>query len=224
MERQYVRSRAASLPAALAAMAALLCGCSGSGGTSQPAPSGTAVSPAPSAPNGSSAPHQPSAAPPAASPTLHTTGPAPAGRPPWCTTADLRVSVHALQPAAGNRYAALRLTDSTSHQCRTEGYPGLQLVDAAGRPLPTDAVRNTSVRPLPITLGPGGSAWSRLHWTDVAGSGDSPAGSCEPPPAAIRVTPPDRTTASAALWQLGPVCLRGRITERPLTAGSGPAF
>lgn len=139
-------------------------------------------------------------------------------RPPWCTTGSLSVSLRAGQPAAGNRYSTLVLTNDSDGACRTKGYPGLQLTDGNGGKLPTETVRDDSVPSRALTLGAGESATARLHWTVVPGEGDPADGKC-PQPAKLRVIPPDQRTATDAAWKLGAVCGAGEIDIRPLSAG-----
>ncbi|NLU69943.1 DUF4232 domain-containing protein [Streptomyces sp. HNM0574] len=139
---------------------------------------------------------------------------------PWCATDDLAPSLRPLESAAGNRYSALVLTNTSDTACRTQGWPGLQLTDAAGEALPTDAVRDRSRTPEQLTLEPGGNAWSRLHWTVVPSEGD-PSDGC-PDPAGLKVTPPDARTPSATKWDQGTVCGTGEVDVLPLGTGSGP--
>jgi hypothetical protein len=137
----------------------------------------------------------------------------------WCTTDALSVSLRPGQPAAGNRYAALVLTNSSSAACRTQGWPGLQLTGEDGEKIPTEAVRDRSVPSRPLTLSPGGHASARLHWTVVPGEGDPADGRC-PDPATLRVIPPDQRTAKSAPWKMGEVCGAGEIDVRPLLPGA----
>ncbi|WP_314173614.1 DUF4232 domain-containing protein [Streptomyces winkii] len=141
-----------------------------------------------------------------------------ASRTRWCTTKALSVSLRPGQPAAGNRYADLVLTNSSSAACRTQGWPGLQLTGEDGEKIPTDAVRDHSTPSEPITLSPGGRASARLHWTVVPGKDDPADGKC-PGPAALRVIPPDQRTAKSAAWKMGEVCGAGQIDVRPLLPG-----
>lgn len=143
-------------------------------------------------------------------------------RPRWCTTDALSVSLRPGQPAAGNRYAGLVLTNSSSSACRTQGWPGLQLTGEDGEKIPTEVVRDHSTPSRPLTLAPGGHASARLHWTVVPGEGDPADGKC-PGPAAVRVIPPDQRTAKSAPWKLGEVCGGGEIDVRSLLPGAGPA-
>lgn len=145
----------------------------------------------------------------------------PQSRPRWCATEDLSVSLLPGRPAAGNRYAALVLTNSSSAACRTQGWPGLQLTDGDGGKIPTEVVREHSVPSRPLTLSPGGKASARLHWTVVPGEGDPPDGKC-PDPDAVRVIPPDQRTAKSAGWELGEVCGDGELDVRPLLPGGSP--
>lgn len=182
----------------------------------------------PEEPQGSAAPGSASAPQSAAQRTeapdaAATSGTSPhESRAPWCTTAALTPSLHPLESAAGSRYTALVLANTSGTACRTQGWPGLQLVDATGKPLPTDAVRDHSRSPRPLTLQPGESSWSRLHWSVVAGEEDPADGRC-PSPAQIRITPPDQHDPDSASWgELGTICGGGKIDVQPLSEGSGP--
>lgn len=143
-------------------------------------------------------------------------------RPPWCTTGSLSVSLRPGQPAAGSRYAALVLTNSSGTACRTQGWPGLQLIGADGERIPTEAVRDHSSPSRPLTLAPGRHASARLHWTVVPSEGDPADGKC-PDPRKLRVIPPDQRTAKSAKWDMGTVCGTGEIDVLPLRADSGAA-
>lgn len=235
------RHLARSVIAALAVGAALAtAGCSAGSGPPQEGGAGASadsaanagssdVSSPPEEPQGSAAPGSASAPQSAAQRTDAPNAGATSGtsarnsRIPWCTTAALAPSLHALESAAGSRYTALVLANTSATACRTQGWPGLQLTDAAGKPLPTDAVRDRSRTPRPLTLQPGESSWSRLHWSVVAGEEDPADGRC-PSPAEIRVTPPDQHDPDSAGWgDLGTICGGGRIDVQPLSEGSGPS-
>ncbi|MEV6105281.1 DUF4232 domain-containing protein [Streptomyces sp. NPDC051940] len=144
-------------------------------------------------------------------------------RPAWCATAALKGSLRLLNPAAGNRYTALVLTNVSDSPCRTQGYPGLQLVAADGRDLPTLVVRDRTVTPVQLTVRPGAAIWARLNWSQVPGTGDSTTGPCQRAAAVLEVIPPDQRTHTDVRWPFGEVCSSGRISVRPLAAGTGPA-
>jgi hypothetical protein len=59
-------------------------------------------------------------------------------------------------------------------------YVGLQLIGAAGTKLPTSVIRERRPGPRSITLRPGKSAWTRIHWTAAAGAGEPATAPCEP--------------------------------------------
>ncbi|SOD64049.1 Protein of unknown function [Streptomyces zhaozhouensis] len=139
----------------------------------------------------------------------------------WCATDALSATVTPLDSGAGNRHATLVLTNTSDTDCRTQGWPGLELAADDGS-LPTTTVRDTSREADQLTLAPGESAWSQLRWTVVPGEEDPADGSCGPEPTTLRVIPPDTREATEADWQWGEVCGDGRIEARALAAGEGP--
>jgi hypothetical protein len=155
------------------------------------------------------------------------TAPKPAATTPTgpdrCHTADLRAALHQLDSAAGQRYAALVLTNRSTRACRVYGYGGVQLLDAARRPVPTMQVRDPLAPPRLVLLRPGASAYSRLHWTVVLSTGDNQTGPCQPNPSYLLVTPPDETQPITVPWTSGSVCQRGRIDQTAYAPGTGPA-
>jgi Protein of unknown function (DUF4232) len=79
-----------------------------------------------------------------------------------CYVSDLAAGFHGSQAGLGNRGFLLTLTDASGASCRLDGYPGLELRDAAGRPLLTRTMRGpTYFGPDPgrklIVLSPGES-------------------------------------------------------------------
>ncbi|WP_129838165.1 DUF4232 domain-containing protein [Streptomyces sp. RFCAC02] len=140
----------------------------------------------------------------------------------WCTGDRVSAEVTVLDSGAGQRHGALVLTNSSDAACRTQGWPGLELTGADGSALPTTTVRDESQESEPLTLQPGESAWSQLHWTIVAGEDDPADGTCGPEPAGLSVIPPDAYDATVAEWDLGPVCGQGTIEALPLAPGTGP--
>ncbi|WP_326693101.1 DUF4232 domain-containing protein [Streptomyces sp. NBC_01795] len=141
---------------------------------------------------------------------------------PHCSPGTLSASLRQLEAAAGNRYAALVLTNTSDRPCRTQGWPGLQLTSEGGGRIPTETARDRAHEAQPITLKPDDRAWSRLHWTVVSSSGDAADGSC-PTPGALRIIPPDERHSLGTGWDLGTVCGKGRIQATALSTGEGPA-
>ena len=143
---------------------------------------------------------------------------------PRCHTADLSATLRPLNSAAGQRYAALSLANQSGHTCQVYGYVGMLLLDGSSTPLPTNVVRNANPGPEVVSLAPGQSAFTVLHWTVVAGPGESQTAQCEPQPAYVEITPPDETTQLIVDWNMQFVCLHGRIDLGALSPGTGPDF
>ena len=234
----YTRAALAALAATTALIAA---GCaphstdSSSGSSTQASSAGGTESPAPDAtspPSGTSSPASPTADRPAvkgAEGSGHADGTRspgagrkPGGGTPWCGTESMKVTLRSLEAGAGQRYAALVLTNTSDTSCRTRGWPGLQLTRDDGGTIPTTTARDRSPASVPITMRPGDRAWSRLHWTVVPGTGDPSDGTC-PEPGALRVIPPDERRALRTDWKLGTVCGGGEVRATALRPGSGPA-
>ncbi len=100
----------------------------------------------------------------------------------------------------------LVLTNRSARPCRLYGYGGLQLLDAAGRWLPTEQVRASEPAPRLITLAPGARAYSGLYW-----AASTEAAPCEQS-AFLLVTPPDETTSIRTAFAQN-VCYQGQIAQ-----------
>jgi Protein of unknown function (DUF4232) len=211
------RARIAGTVLAALTIASMTAGCadrSTNGGSAAPPASG----PATTAPGTTEPPPDTTTY----APTGTATRPAQAG-PGRCHTADLAAGLRGLDSAAGNRYAAIVLTNRSSRTCRIHGYGGIGLLDANRRPVPTRQVREPAPPPQLITLAPGASAYSRLHWGAVPATGDNQTGPCQPQARYLLVTPPDETRSITVSWPFDLVCQRGRIDQTAYAAGTGPA-
>ncbi|NHD18179.1 MULTISPECIES: DUF4232 domain-containing protein [unclassified Actinopolyspora] len=123
-----------------------------------------------------------------------------------CHTGSLDGSLKRGHPGAGQRYAELTVRNTGDSTCTLYGYPGLELLDESGSPLPTDVSRTADPGPSTLRLAPDETSSAQLHW-GVVPTGTDPAGSsCEPVPAGVRVTPPDETDSFRLDWNLGRVC------------------
>ena len=85
--------------------------------------------------------------------------------------------------------------------------------------MPTDLRRGRLAAPGTVTLAPGASARSLLHWTVVAATTMNPS-VCEPTAVTAVVTPPNQTTSFLRSWTFGVVCQHGRIDQNAYVAGS----
>lgn len=128
-----------------------------------------------------------------------------------CTAAVLAGVVESTEAGAGNRYGKLVVTNNGAGPCTLNGYSGLQLLDSAGNPVPTDLRRTSDPGPAPVRLAPGTAAAANLHWT-VVPTGDEPVDRpCQAEAVRAAAIPPDETEPMSLQWGLGPVCAGGKI-------------
>ncbi|MGV9357369.1 DUF4232 domain-containing protein [Streptomyces misionensis] len=203
---------------------AVLTGCTGrhtddaAGGgpsvTGSASPAGGSTAPGPAG-DGTSGPS------PTASPGTGTASPASAvpatGR--RCHTSELRASVGADHPGAGQSNFALVLTNASDRTCTVRGFPGVAFVDGAGEAVTPDPERATDEARQTVTLAPGAAAWSAMTYTNPALTGVTTV-----TPAALRITPPDETAWIAVRWTGGEVSDTGKASVprlSPLRAGDG---
>jgi hypothetical protein len=141
------------------------------------------------------------------------------GATPQCSTPDLAAQLKGGGAGAGQRYATMVLTNTSGRTCSVHGYGGMALLGAPRQGVPTDLRRNASPAPATVTLVPGGSARSLLHWA-VVPAVDENGTACEPTAVAAVVTPPNQTTAALRPWTFGPVCQHGQIFQNAYVPGS----
>src|SRR3954451_23083213 len=138
-----------------------------------------------------------------------------------CSTADLSAQLKAGSPGAGQRYATVVLTNTSTHSCTLRGYGGVGPLGAPGQGVPTDLRRIASPSPTTLTVSPGGSVRSALHWT-VIPAADEPGADCQPTAVTVVVSPPDQRKALLRTWEFGPVSQHGLIDQTAYVAGSAP--
>jgi hypothetical protein len=125
---------------------------------------------------------------------------------------------------AGNISYRLRLRNRSARTCFVSGLAQLRLLSRTGRPLPTRVTPFfrpglTAVR---VVLRPGRTAHADARFSpDIPGPGEPQTGGpCEPKAYTVRVTaPPGGGTLLAPLSPPTPVCVRGAMTLKALTAG-----
>lgn len=127
-----------------------------------------------------------------------------------CHTADLTGHVEGHGEGAGQRYAMLGLTNKTAIPCTIYGYPGLQLVDADGRPRQTTAHWDRATEPTRLVVRHRQTVWALLHWTVITAD-DEVASECGPATAGLLVIPPDETTQLRMAFAPGQLCQHGQI-------------
>ncbi|RJQ74995.1 DUF4232 domain-containing protein [Pseudonocardiaceae bacterium YIM PH 21723] len=129
-----------------------------------------------------------------------------------CHTNNVRAGFVAGDPGAGQRGGQLVLVNQGPATCTIHGFPGLQLQEAMGTPLPTTAVWDwPPVTPTTITLLPNQAAATNLHWSVVPGDGDDQTGPCQPTASHLAIIPPDESVQTRMVWAYGPVCSQGRL-------------
>jgi Protein of unknown function (DUF4232) len=209
-------SRRTRLVVSVAALVSALAGCG----------STTTTSGAPQAPPASSdstttpvsSTHTGSASTSSTSSTSTTTAATPTGGPGTCRAAELVLTYLGGQGATGHGDLGFALRNRGPRTCHTEGYPGIQFLDANGKPLPTHPTHNTDDffghSPLrALTVAPGHEVSFRL---DVSHGSGSP-GQC-PTAAALEVIPPgDTHTLSTSITNGAYEC--GRAIVSPLEPG-----
>jgi hypothetical protein len=179
-----------------AAAALLLTACGGGGdGVTIGAPGASAPAPGSSAPT--TAPATTAPTPGASATTPEQTTPST----DRCHTSEVSVAFGPEDAAAGNRMGTVVLRNTSSRTCTVFGYGGLQLLDAARKPLPNGLTRDPSPAPVLLRLSPGAKAYKDFRFGVVP----SGSGTC-PTPAYAQVTPPDETDNLLVRWPYGPVC------------------
>ncbi len=199
----------------LVVAAVLLAACSSSSPSSSSSSTTAATSTTTTVPSGSSSTTRPTG-----STTTTTTAP---GGPTQCATPKLAASIYGTNGAAGTIQVTVALTSSAAAPCTLGGYPGLQMLDATGRDLPTTVVRggSYSFTALPasvVTVAAGQAAYFNLGYSDVPTGTET---SC-PTSTTLEVTPPNSYTSTSVAAQLGP-CGNGTIAVSPVFSGTGSA-
>lgn len=149
-------------------------------------------------------------------PTTTAAGATPGAR---CLPGQLHATAGLGQGAAGHILATVVLHNSPATACTLDGYPGLQMLDAHGHPLPTVVARGAAmglpaVPPRLVTLPRGGSASFSLAYEDVPVGNEGPC----PTSARLEVTPPNDFGHLVISDALTP-CRGGTITVSPVVAG-----
>ncbi|MGF1426116.1 DUF4232 domain-containing protein [Kitasatospora sp. LaBMicrA B282] len=135
---------------------------------------------------------------PSAAPTSAGLPGTPAG-PGACTSAELSVAQTDPSVGAGQYYSTLVFTNTSSHTCTLDGYPGVSYVATAGQQSGNAATR-TGETYAPVTLAPHGTAKATLH--DANGISGYDPGQCQLSPAqGLRIYPPNQKAALFLPWQ-----------------------
>ena len=144
--------------------------------------------------------------------------------PALCTGADLDASFDAQagSAGAGTITYTLTLTNTSSAACTVFGTPAGILLDGSGQALLTHVLSVPAAQgsAQPVVLQPGDAAKADARFSpDVAGTGDSQTGRCEPVAHVFRVTAGGGGTVDAPISPPTSVCERGTLSFRPFAAG-----
>jgi hypothetical protein len=137
-----------------------------------------------------------------------------------CQGSQLHASRLATAAAAGHIVVTYGLRNVSGAPCTLFGYPGLQMIDASGKPLPTQVSHSGSYTfvaetPTPLSLSPQAEASFYAGYTDVPTGGET---SC-PQSARLEITPPNDPGKITLTDQIAP-CKNGSITVSPVHAGT----
>jgi uncharacterized protein DUF4232 len=147
-------------------------------------------------------------------PGTTTTGP---GEAAACTGADLagRFAVVPGSAGAGNIVYSLLLTNTSASPCFVSGLPAVTLLDTNGSPLPTHvtAAEQGQATAARIVLQSGDAAKADARFSpDVASTGESQNGPCEPKAHVLRVTARGGGTVPAPISPPTAVCGHGSLS------------
>jgi hypothetical protein len=141
-----------------------------------------------------------------------------------CVAADLALTFLGGNGATGHVLLSFAMRNTSSHSCRTGGYPGVLFLDGSGHGLPThpdhtttDIAGHTTLREL--TVAPGASVSFRLGTSDI-GSGGGSAGCVRA--TALQVIAPNDTATMRVGLRTGVFECQGKVTVSPIQAGADP--
>jgi hypothetical protein len=142
--------------------------------------------------------------------TITTTGSVTSGKP--CEGTDLAAVFTLVPGSAGAGQIAYTLTVKNTSQgsCSLHGVPQGTLLGATGTPLPTH-IKSAGGAGRRVVLPPGASATAQARFSpDVAGTGDSQSGTCQPEAHALQVSAAGGVT-EAAIKPPTSVCEQGTL-------------
>jgi len=133
-----------------------------------------------------------------------------------CPAGALAGSVTGSSGAAGTIEETIQLRNTSSSTCILGGYPGLQLLDAAGAQLATTVVRGgtypfTDFAPSTVTLSPGSLSYFNLGYSDVPTGNQTVC----PEASSMWVTPPNAYDHLTLTTTLAP-CDNGTVVVSPV--------
>lgn len=154
-------------------------------------------------PAASSPAHQATAKTPSKAITTLSQAAAMPASPARCRASNIGITLANTEGAMGSTYRVYQMTNGGRSSCSLYGYPGMQLLDNNGQPLPTHVIREaptstkvalndgqtitTSATEDAVTLPPGGKAWFIMHYANRTGYASDHC----PTSSFLEVTPPN---------------------------------
>jgi Protein of unknown function (DUF4232) len=139
-----------------------------------------------------------------------------------CRSAQLSIRQGRLGAAAGSSGTSLIFKNVSGSRCSLYGYPTLQMLNAAGKPVPTFARDGAPFMTVPpglrvrvITLAPGATARVYLGFADSFWDGSV---TC-PATASLQITPPEDRVPITIPWRLDPPGATGPPGRQRLQCG-----
>ena len=146
-----------------------------------------------------------------------------------CVSTQLAVALGHGGVAMGHIGQVVSFENVSTKTCTLKGYPGVEMLDAAGHPIRTEVTDGPSytVASLPeraVTLTPGSKASFDLGYSDATGYGTAVC----PTSAQVKITPPNASQPITVSWRIQPYggstiaqlqC--GQIAVSPVYSGSG---
>jgi hypothetical protein len=145
---------------------------------------------------------------------------------PWCRQAQLTTTATTEGAGLGHVGVLFTLRNTSSASCRLEGYPGLQLLDGNGHPLPTTVVRAVSgaylfpaVGPHSVALAPGAAGSFDLQYynSPVGAAANQPYATACPAATQVVVTMPNSAGHSVVPVSMAPC--EGQVLVSPAVPG-----
>lgn len=136
-----------------------------------------------------------------------------------CQPSQLQMAVVGGTGAAGTVTTTVGMTNTSSAACTMRGYPGMQLLNSSGAPIPTTVLRGgaqfpsaaANAAPALVTLAAGASARFSIQWSDVPVGGET---TC-PASTKSEVTPPTDTAYGVMTLSIAP-CDHGTVHVSPV--------
>ena len=145
--------------------------------------------------------------------TVTTTGSSTSAKP--CTGAELTGTFDLVPGSAGAGQIAYELSVKNVSQapCSVHGIPAATLLGATGAALPTHVRTAATGGTRRVVLEPGASAVAQARFSpDVAGTGDSQSGTCQPTAHTLQVSPAGGGVMDAAVKPPTSVCEQGTLS------------